>query len=129
MRLANFAVRIAAGQVPEPPFAPQVGDRRFAEAAWSLPPFVLWQQAFLAAEAWWDAAVREIRGMSHKDALRVAFMTRQLMDFWSPSNYPLFNPVILQRTQQEGGLNLVRGLAHLVDDGMAPRSRPPPGWS
>jgi polyhydroxyalkanoate synthase len=117
LRLASFAARVAAGQAPEPPFAPRSGDRRFAEDAWSHPPFLLWQQAFLAAEAWWDAAVREIRGMSHKDSLRVGFMTRQLMDFWSPSNCPFLNPVILQRTQQEGGLNLARGLAHLVDDG------------
>ncbi len=38
------------------------------------------------------------------------------MDVWSPSNHPLLNPLILRRTQQEVGINLVRGLANFIDD-------------
>jgi len=119
LRLADFAARSAGARQPvEPPFAPGNGDRRFADPAWRTFPHALWQQGFLAAEEWWDAATREIRGMSRKDAQRVAFMTRQMMDVWSPSNNPLLNPLILQRTQQEAGFNLVRGLSNLVDDAL-----------
>ena len=117
LRLADFAMRTASGQAPPPPFVPQGGDHRFADPAWSEPPFAVWQQTFLAAEAWWDAAVREIRGMSHKDARRVAFMMRQSLDVWSPSNCPLLNPLILRRTWEQGGYNLARGLANLAEDG------------
>jgi polyhydroxyalkanoate synthase len=116
MRLASFASQTAAGQSPEPPFATPGGDRRFADPAWGGLPYVFWQQAFLAGEAWWNAATREIRGMSRKNAQRVAFMSRQIMDVWSPSNHPLLNPAILRRTQEEGGLNLIRGSANLLDD-------------
>jgi len=116
MRLASFGAQTASFQAPEPPFAPEGGDHRFADPAWRSLPHVLWQQAFLAVEGWWDAAAHEIRGMSHRDAQRVAFMTRQLMDVWSPSNHPLLNPVILRCTQRDGGLNFVQGYANFVED-------------
>ena len=54
----------------ELPFPPQEGDRRFTDPAWGLPPYVLWQQAFLAQEAWWQCATREVRGMTPKNAAR-----------------------------------------------------------
>ena len=116
MRLASFAAFAAAGQSPEPPFAPEGDDHRFADPGWRALPFVLWQQAFLAAERWWDAAVHEIRGMSHRDAQRVAFISRQMLDVWSPSNHPLLNPLVLRRAQQAGGFNFVQGYANFVDD-------------
>ena len=115
-RLASFAARVTAGQSSEPPFAPENGDHRFADPGWQVLPYVLWQQAFLAVERWWDAAAQEIRGMSHKDARRVAFMTRQMLDLWSPSNHPLLNPLILRRTQQAGGLNFMQGCANFAED-------------
>jgi polyhydroxyalkanoate synthase subunit PhaC len=116
MQLASFAACAASGQSPEPPFAPESGDHRFADPGWRALPYVLWQQAFLAAERWWDATAHEIRGMSHNDARRVAFMTRQMLDLWSPSNYPFLNPLILRRTQQAGGFNFVQGYANFVED-------------
>ena len=61
-------------------------------------PYVLWQQAFLAQEEWWRSATREVRGMSAKNAARVSFMARQLLDVMSPSNVPWLNPVIVERT-------------------------------
>ena len=77
---------------------------------------MLWQQAFLAEEAWWQAATREVRGMTPKNAARVAFITRQLLDVWSPSNVPWLNPVTIERTLAESGANLVRGAANLQND-------------
>ena len=64
---------------------------------------MLWQQAFLAQEAWWQGATREVRGMTPKNAARVAFITRQLLDVWSPSNVPWLNPVIIERTLERSG--------------------------
>jgi polyhydroxyalkanoate synthase len=115
---ATFA-RFASGSLSEtakPPFSPQAGDRRFDDPAWRQLPYVLWQQAFLAQEAWWRSATREVRGMTPKNAARVAFSTRQLLDVWSPSNIPWLNPVIIERTLAESGANLVRGAAHLQED-------------
>ncbi len=98
------------------PFPPQPGDRRFADPAWQKPPYSWWQQAFLAQEAWWRSATREVRGMTPKNAARVGFVARQLLDIWSPSNIPWLNPVVIERTAKEQGTNLLRGAKNLQED-------------
>jgi poly[(R)-3-hydroxyalkanoate] polymerase subunit PhaC len=91
------------------PFEPQDNDRRFNDDLWKRLPYALWQQAFLAQEAWWVSATREVRGITPNNAARVSFITRQLLDVWSPSNVPWLNPVVAKRTLEESGANLARG--------------------
>ena len=43
-------------------------------------------------------------------------MMRQLIDVFAPTNVPWMNPVILQRTAQEGGGNLLRGMTNWLED-------------
>ncbi len=100
----------------EPPFPAQPRDHRFTDPAWQEPPYSWWQEAFLAQEAWWQSATREVRGMTPKSAERVDFMARQLLDVWSPSNIPWLNPVIIDRTAKEQGANLMRGAKNLQED-------------
>ena len=114
-RFARFATH-SLSEHEKPPFEPQASDRRFNDEAWKRFPYVLWQQAFLAQEAWWRSATREVRGMAPKNADRVAFMTRQLLDIWSPSNIPWLNPVVIERTLHESGANLVRGATNFQED-------------
>jgi len=128
-RLHRFALAAAAQQPTEPPFNPEPKDRRFDDPAWRTFPYVLWQQAFLAQEAWWRSATREVRGMSRKDAARVAFMARQAMDAVSPSNVPWLNPTIVERTREESGANLVRGAFNLGQDILSALALEPPPLS
>jgi poly[(R)-3-hydroxyalkanoate] polymerase subunit PhaC len=114
-RFAQFATH-SRSEETKPPFQPRASDRRFNDDAWKSLPYALWQQAFLAQEAWWASATREVRGMTPKNADRVSFITRQLLDVWSPSNLPWLNPVIIERTLKEGGANLVRGATNLHED-------------
>jgi len=114
-RFARFAAH-SQSEDAKPPFEPRHSDRRFNDEAWKRFPYVLWQQGFLAQEAWWTSATREVRGMTPKNADRVAFITRQLLDVWSPSNVPWLNPVIIDRTRRESGANLMRGAANLQED-------------
>jgi polyhydroxyalkanoate synthase len=114
-RLARFAAN-GLSEHAEPPFAPQADDRRFSDQSWKRLPYALWQQAFLAQEAWWRSATREVRGMTPKNAARISFITRQLLDVWSPSNVPWLNPVVIQRTLEESGANLARGAHNLQED-------------
>ena len=95
-RFARFATH-SLSEHAKPPFEPQADDRRFSDERWKRPPYALWQQAFLAQEAWWRSATREVRGMTPKNAARISFITRQLLDVWSPSNIPWLNPVIIER--------------------------------
>jgi polyhydroxyalkanoate synthase len=114
-RFARFATHSLSEDVKRP-FEPQSGDRRFNDDLWKRLPYALWQQAFLAEEAWWASATREVRGMTPNNAARISFITRQLLDVWSPSNVPWLNPVVAKRTLEESGANLARGAYNLQED-------------
>jgi polyhydroxyalkanoate synthase subunit PhaC len=114
-RLTRFAAGGLQAQA-ELPFAPGEGDRRFKDQVWAKWPYVLWQQAFLAQQAWWQAATHQLRGMRPKSADRVGFTVQQWLDLASPSNVPWLNPVIVERTIKEGGANLFRGAHNLFED-------------
>ncbi|SIO50942.1 polyhydroxyalkanoate synthase [Rhodovulum sp. ES.010] len=112
----KLATHAAAGGRTDPPFAPRRGDRRFDHPGWETPPFSLWKQGFLACQDWWEHATEPARGTDPHDAERVAFMARQALDVVSPSNAPLTNPEILQKTLESGGVNLARGASFLGRD-------------
>ncbi len=100
----------------EPPFSPKSYDTRFNHSGWRKSPFWTWQQGFLAAQDWWDYATDPMRGLRRDDADRARFMTRQMLDVVSPSNFPWLNPEIIEETMKTGGRNLGEGAAHFWGD-------------
>ncbi len=85
-------------------------------------------QAFLNTETWWKSATQNLPGVSkhHEDV--VSFMARQGVDMLSPGNYPLTNPVVLQKTMETGGANLQQGMLNFLDDlGRTSQGLPPAG--
>ena len=90
-------------------------------------PFAFRRRPSLA-EDWWKAATTGLRGVTARHERQVAFVARQLLDVLSPSNFPWSNPEVVRRTVEEGGLNLLRGLGHWLEDaeaqltGQAPRA-------
>lgn len=115
VKLATLATG-AQNSGTNPPFAPKSYDTRFNHPGWRKPPFQLWQQGFLAAQDWWDYATDPLRGLRQDDADRTRFMTRQMLDVVSPSNFPWLNPEIIEETVKTGGRNLAEGAAHFRDD-------------
>jgi polyhydroxyalkanoate synthase subunit PhaC len=99
-----------------PCVAPAANDKRFAGDGWQRFPFNFLHQAFLLNQQWWHSATTDIRGVSAHHARVMDFITRQALDIFSPSNYLLTNPEVLQRTQAEAGQNLVRGAFNLLED-------------
>jgi polyhydroxyalkanoate synthase len=114
LKLLAHAVR-ATPQEP-PPFSPKPFHHRFAHPDWQKPPFLFWQQAFLAAQDGWDHATDHLSGLPPEDADRVRFMARQALDSVSPSNFPFLNPEIIAASVASGGRNLTEGAAHVVHD-------------
>jgi len=104
------------GKGAEPCATPLPQDRRFAADSWQRWPFNVLHQAFLLQEQWWDAATGGVRGVTRQHRDVVAFAARQILDTIAPSNFPLTNPEILERTLATGGGNLITGSANFLDD-------------
>ncbi|MDE4061460.1 alpha/beta fold hydrolase [Phaeobacter gallaeciensis] len=100
----------------KPCIPPARRDRRFSHDAWQKQPFNAFQQAFLLQQEWWQEATTRVRGVSCEDERAVSFIARQMLDAVSPANFPLTNPEVLQKTNDENGMNLLRGMENLRDD-------------
>jgi polyhydroxyalkanoate synthase len=101
---------------------PAPGDKRFSPAEWNEPPFNALAQAFLAYEQWWNEAMTGVRGVSRYHEEVADFMTRQLLDIGSPSNFLPTNPEVLKSTFVTGGQNLASGFANWWNDLVASTS-------
>jgi polyhydroxyalkanoate synthase subunit PhaC len=91
-------------------------DKRFDDAVWQQQPYRALEQAFLLQEQWWQRATTGVPGVTRHHEQMVSFAARQWLDMAAPSNFISTNPVVRRRTAQEGGMNLLRGLAHTLDD-------------
>jgi len=116
-RLGNYAASCATqGGQAGPCIEPLPQDKRFAGEAWKRWPFTLVYQSFLLNQQWWHNATTGVHGVTKQHENVVEFMTRQLLDVASPSNYLFTNPEVIDKTIAEGGYNLVRGYRNFVDD-------------
>lgn len=98
------------------PYAPIPKDHRFKDPQWQDLPFRLYYQGFLLTQSWWQNATTNIDGVSGHHADVVSFVTRQLLDMIAPSNFMTTNPLVLDKTLDCGGTNLIQGLSNAVED-------------
>ena len=92
-------------------------DRRFADPAWrDHPAYALLHQTYLLLAEYFTSAAREMSGIDDEKKKQLAFATQALVDAMSPDNFLLTNPVVLQRTIETKGENLVKGMKHLIND-------------
>jgi len=91
-------------------------DRRFVGAEWHKPPYNFMYQAFLLQQQWWHNATTGIRGVTKHHEAMVEFVSRQILDMVSPSNFLATNPEVFRQTVSKGGTNLVSGLRNMTED-------------
>jgi polyhydroxyalkanoate synthase len=111
------SAQIAAhGAPPDCCVEPMPQDKRFADPRWGSPPFVWPAQAFLLQQHWWQHATTGVPGVTRHHEQMVSFAARQWLDMLAPSNSVVWNPVVLARTLDERGANLLRGAVHAGED-------------
>ncbi len=113
----QYATRsVLSGDATAPFIEPLSQDRRFTDDAWKKPPFNLLYQGFLLHQQWWHKAVTGVRGVSPQHERAAQFAVRQLLDVSSPSNSPLTNPEVIEKTLNEAGRNFFRGAQYFYED-------------
>lgn len=115
--LAQYGIgREGQGAAPVEPSLPRK-DKRFADAAWrEQPVFALIHQTYLLLAERVLEAVDAVDGLEPQEREQLRFATRSVVDAMSPANFPLMNPVVLERTVETHGDNLVRGMERLAHD-------------
>ena len=92
-------------------------DKRFAAADWSEnPAFDLIRQSYLLISDHLLRATDAVTGVDEKTRDQMRFATQNMVDALSPSNFALTNPVVLKKTIETGGANLLKGLEHMLAD-------------
>lgn len=126
-RQAHFAARCAVPTSETAPcIEPLLQDNRFSDHAWKTRPFNMIYQGFLLQQQWWHNAVTGVPGVTAQHERELQFLTRQVLDMVSPSNFMLTNPEVLRKTREEAGQNLIRGMQQFIEDAQRAITHAPP---
>ena len=102
-----------ASSAPDLPYR----DRRFADPAWSRhPAFAALHQTYLMLSEQTARQIDAAEGLEEEERKQMRFAARAMLEALSPANFPLLNPVVLERTLQTGGQNLATGMERLQRD-------------
>lgn len=115
-RLAAHTAAATLRPGTPPCIEPLPGDRRFEAEEWRNPPFCFLAQAFLLQQQWWHNVTHEVPGVTPHHEHVVSFMTRQVLDVFSPSNNPFTNPEVIAETVRSGGANFIQGYQNWLED-------------
>ena len=92
-------------------------DRRFSDPAWQEhPAFALLHQSYLMLTEYFRQSVEAMEGLDSEKRQQLEFAVNALAEAMSPGNFILTNPVVMKRTVETRGQNLVNGMRHLIAD-------------
>ena len=92
-------------------------DRRFRDERWSgHPVFILIHQTYLMMAERIAAMIDDLPAVAPDKREQMRFATRAMLEALSPANFALTNPLVLEKTLETRGENLVRGMEHMLAD-------------
>ena len=92
-------------------------DKRFAAPEWAEHPmFDMIRQTYLLVSERLLGSVDTLDGLDDKQKNKLRFQTQQFVDAMSPSNFAATNPLVIQKTIETKGENLLKGLEHMLRD-------------
>jgi polyhydroxyalkanoate synthase len=107
---AFLAPAAPVGDEPKP-------DRRFQAAEWRDNPVFDWiRQSYLLIADHMLRGVEAIEGVDAKQKEQLRFATQSFIDAMSPTNFPATNPLVIQKTIETRGENLLKGLQNMLAD-------------
>jgi len=113
---SNTAKRVVTGSEGAA-IQPDPSDKRWRSKDWSENPvFDAIKQSYLLNQHFLMGLVHGVDGVDEKTKRKVEFLTKQMTDALSPTNFALTNPDVLRETMQTRGENLTRGLKNLMAD-------------
>ncbi|MBB4857578.1 polyhydroxyalkanoate synthase [Novosphingobium chloroacetimidivorans] len=107
---------LGSGKAQSPAELPRQ-DPRFADPSWRKQPFfALVHQLYLMVSEQVIGMAEGVEGLDAARKRQLVFATRAFVDGLSPANFPLTNPVALEKAIETRGESLVKGMEHLLSD-------------
>jgi polyhydroxyalkanoate synthase subunit PhaC len=120
-RAVELGAELAKAGAGRSDLAPQRGDRRFKDPAWTdNPAFRRLAQSYLALAQTADRLLCDA-DLDWAAERRVRFAVENLVDALAPTNFPVTNPAVLKAAIDTGRRNFVAGARNLARD----MARPP----
>ncbi|OJY71626.1 MAG: class I poly(R)-hydroxyalkanoic acid synthase [Sphingobium sp. 66-54] len=92
-------------------------DRRFADPRWhESPVFDLIRQMYLLASDYLLHLADSVDGLDAHEKQKLRFAMQRFVEAVSPTNFPFTNPLVIEKTIETRGENLLTGLEHLLAD-------------
>ncbi|NVD45046.1 PHA/PHB synthase family protein [Qipengyuania atrilutea] len=92
-------------------------DKRFKDEKWrGHPAYILIHQTYLMIAEKARELVDTMPGLDEDKREQMRFFSEAMVDAVSPANFAVTNPVVLQRTIETGGQNLIKGMEHFLND-------------
>ena len=92
-------------------------DRRFKDPKWRAQPFyALVHQTYLMLAEQIMAMAEAAPGGDQARGEQLRFAARTLVEMLSPANFPLTNPLVMEKAMATQGESLVKGFQHLLGD-------------
>lgn len=95
----------------------QARDKRFKAPQWRENPVFDWiRQSYFLVSDHLLRGVESVEGVDDRQREQLRFAARGFLDAMSPSNFPATNPLVLEKTIETGGENLLTGLKNMMAD-------------